>query len=444
MSNKMPRGIPFIIGNEAAERFSFYGMRAILVIFMTRYLLNQEGAPDFMSEEEALGYFHIFVSAVYVTPVIGAIISDALWGKYRTIIVLSTIYCVGHFILSMDNTRVGLFAGLGIIAIGSGGIKPCVSAHVGDQFSKSTAHLLPRVFSWFYFSVNLGAFASSLATPWLLEIYGAEVAFGVPGVLMVLATLIFWRGRSRFVNIRPGGMQFIREVFSGKGFRTLGKLSLLYFFIAGFWTLFDQSSSAWVLQAQKMDRVVFGVELLPAQIQAANPILVMALIPLFSYGVYPLLNRFFKITALRKIGIGFVLTAFSFVIIAVAQMKLDAGMRVHIFWQIIAYVVLTAGEVMVSITALEFSYTQAPKRMKSFIMSFFMLSVAMGNLFTSAVNFAINDSEGKSLLSGADYYWFFAAFMFVLSLLFLPVIKYYKETTHIHDIDPKDPLYMGD
>ena len=133
---KMPKGIPYIIGNEAAERFSYYGMRAILVIFMTQYMMAPDGVtPDRMTEAEATQWFHVFASAVYLFPMIGAIISDAFWGKYKTIMTLSVVYCLGHLVLALFESRYGLAAGLSLIAVGSGGIKPCVSAHVGDQLS---------------------------------------------------------------------------------------------------------------------------------------------------------------------------------------------------------------------------------------------------------------------------------------------------------------------
>ncbi len=209
-SPDVPPGIPYIIGNEGAERFSFYGMRAILVVFMTQHLLNREGTLGPMSDAEAKGWFHLFVSAVYFTPLLGALISDGLLGKYRTIITLSLVYCLGHLALAVDHTRLGLAIGLGLIALGSGGIKPCVSAHVGDQFGQTNQHLLSRIFGWFYFSINLGAFFSMLATPWLMEHWGASVAFGVPGVLMGAATLIFWAGRYKFVHNPPGGVRFVK------------------------------------------------------------------------------------------------------------------------------------------------------------------------------------------------------------------------------------------
>jgi proton-dependent oligopeptide transporter, POT family len=120
-TDRMPPGIPFIIGNEAAERFSFYGMRGILVPFMTAQLLARDGTLATMGESEATGWFHLFVWAVYLTPLMGAILADYAWGKYRTIIRLSIVYCLGHLALALDATRLGLFIGLVLISLGSGG-----------------------------------------------------------------------------------------------------------------------------------------------------------------------------------------------------------------------------------------------------------------------------------------------------------------------------------
>ena len=426
-SNKLPPGIPYIVGNEAAERFSYYGMRAILVIFMTQYLMNSSGQLDVMSENEAQGYFHLFVSTVYFMPLFGALLADGLLGKYRTIIFLSLIYCLGHFALAIDDTRMGLLIGQGLIAMGAGGIKPCVSAHIGDQFGIANRHLMTKVFSWFYFSINFGAFTAMLIIPWLLDHYGSSIAFAVPGFLMLLATVTFWSGRYRFVHIPPAGINFIKEMFSHDGMASLGKLASIYAFIAIFWALFEQTGSSWILQAQKMDRLVFGFELLPSQIQAANPLLIMLLVPLFSYVIYPFLSRFFVLTALRKMTIGLFLTVIAFAIPGYIQMQLDNGLSPHIIWQLLAYVLLTSAEVMVSITCLEFSYTQAPKTMKSFVMAFYFLSVAVGNLFTSAVNFFIQNEDGTSKLAGANYFWFFTGLMFITAVLFLFVSNRYKE-----------------
>ena len=325
----------------------------------------------------------------------------------------------------------GLALGLGLIALGAGGIKPCVSAHLGDQFGHSNAHHLPRVFGWFYFAINLGAFTSALLIPWTLQHYGSTVAFAIPGLLMLAATVIFWSGRKQFVHIPPAGKHFIAQCLSQEGLHAMRKLAVLYLFVAMFWALFDQTASAWVLQAEDMDRTVFGIELLSAQIQAANPLLVMVLIPVFSIVIYPFLNRYFELTPLRKISIGLFVTVLAFAITGMAQVQIDAGGTPHIGWQLLAYVVLTSAEVMISITCLEFSYTQAPQKMKSFIMAFFMMSIALGNLFTSAVNFIIQNDDGSSRLAGADYYWFFTLLMFATAVAFVFVARNYPSKSYL-------------
>ena len=443
----MPPGIPYIVSNEAAERFSYYGMRTILVIFMTRYLMTADGRLEPMSEAEAKGYYHLFSSAVYFFPLLGAVISDAFLGKYRTIIALSLVYCSGHLALALNDTRLGLAVGLALIAVGSGGIKPCVSAHVGDQFGATNGHLLTRVFGWFYFAINLGAFVSTLLTPWLLRNVGAHVAFAVPGVLMFAATVAFWVGRNTFVHVPPAGVEFVRESLSGEGLRAIARLSVIYIFVAMFWSLYDQSGSAWVLQAEHMDLHFAGITWLPSQVQAVNPVMIMVLIPVFSYGVYPLLGRWFEVTALRKMAVGMFVTVGAFLISAWIETRIAAGQAPNVGWQLLAFLVLTAAEVMVSITCLEFSYTQAPRRMKSLIMALFLVSVSIGNLFTSAVNFVLAGEGAQPRLSGAGYYLFFAAMMFVTAVLFALVSSRYREVHYLQReaeaVNPVDAVDLG-
>ena len=423
----MPSGVGYLVANEGAERFSYYGMRAILVVFMTGMLMNAEGELDLMGEAEAKAAYHWFASAVYFFPFLGALLADAVWGKYRTIILLSVVYCVGHVALAFDHTRVGLAVGLSLIAMGSGGIKPCVSANLGDQFTSLNAHLLPRAFSWFYFAINLGAFGSMLLTPWLLEHYGPNWAFGVPGLLMFAATGIFFSGRRQYVHIPPAGWGLLRELQDPRSWHAILKLCGIYGFVAFFWSLYDQTSSAWVLQAQHMDRQWLGVEWLPSQIQAVNPILILILIPLFSYGVFPGLQSFMILTPLRKIALGLFIAVGAFVISAMIENQIVAGETPSIVWQLLAFLVITVAEVLVSITCLEFSYTQAPLKLKSVVMGLFLLSVSLGNVFTALVNVWIQRADGTVLLVGAEYYWFFAGVMLVVACVFLFVVKGYRE-----------------
>jgi POT family proton-dependent oligopeptide transporter len=436
----MPGGIPYIISNEAAERFSFYGMKAVLFVFMTKYLVDQSGDPAVMGDEDAKGYFHLFTAAVYFTPLLGALVSDLLFGKYRTILTLSVVYCLGHLVLALDDTRLGLSLGLGLISLGSGGIKPCVSAHVGDQFGQTNASLLEKVFAWFYFSINLGAFSSTLLTPILLDRYGPHLAFGLPGALMFLATCAFWLGRHQFVHIPPNREAFLAQALSREGLSAMARLGIIYAFVAMFWALFDQTGSAWVEQAGHMDRSFLGIEWLPSQIQAVNPLLVMALIPVFTLGVYPAIRRFASLTPLRKIGIGFFITVAAYLVTALAEHWIQQGQTPSIGWQLLAYLILTAAEVMVSVTCLEFSYTQAPKALKSLVMALFLMSVSIGNLFTAAVNFLIRNPDGSSKLEGPEYYLFFAGVMALTAVLYIPVAMRFRERSYIQEESIEEPI----
>lgn len=462
-----PPGVPYIIGNEAAERFSYYGMNSIVVIFWTVFLRNKAGQLAVMSPEQADAWYHTFVSALYFLPLVGAILADALFGKFWVVFWLSIVYCAGHAVLALIGTAVAhviapvALSGIGLflIALGAGGIKPCVSTNVGDQFGETNKHLLPRLFNWFYFSINAGSALSTLLIPWLLEPYKADpngllaklppgvvtflesprlhspdVAFGLPGIFMAIATIFFWAGRKKFVHIPPaGGRNYAREIFNKQTGKIILNILMPVPFVAMFWALWQQNFSSWIVQAKSMDRHLFGVEWLPEQIQTVNPIFILIMLPLFSYAVYPAVEKFVKLTALRKMGAGLFVTAASFFIIAMIQTRIDAGGRPHIMWQVWAFVVLTAGETLVSPTHLEFSYTQGPVKMKSLIMCTYLLAISLGNQFTAAVNFFIQNPDGSVKLHGTSYFMFFFWVMLVTGVLFALVTPFYKGRTYLQD-----------
>ncbi|WP_369937876.1 oligopeptide:H+ symporter [Xanthomonas tesorieronis] len=198
---RMPRQIPYIIGNEACERFSFYGMRNILVQFLITSLLLQEvTAPG--REAEAKHVMHSFMVGVYFFPLLGGWLADRFFGKYTTILWFSLIYCAGHACLALfEGSREGFFVGLGLIALGAGGIKPLVASFMGDQFDQSNKHLAKVVFDAFYWIINFGSLFASLLIPLALKNLGPAWAFGIPGLLMFVATLVFWAGRHRYVRV---------------------------------------------------------------------------------------------------------------------------------------------------------------------------------------------------------------------------------------------------
>lgn len=516
-----PSGIKYIVGNEGCERFSYYGMNAILYIYcVTLYVATN--IPEESAADLATSTVHWFKTGVYALPMIGAIIADRLLGKYNTILWLSWIYCLGHVVLSLtEGSMLGLNCGLALIALGSGGIKPCVSAHVGDQFGRSNWKFLERVYQIFYFIINFGSFFAVWFIPLFKEWFGWSVAFAIPGVLMFIATILFWMGRKEFVHIpaKPSGrlgmldaassiMLFLslgslfitatkplwliisisssclisgfmifsyrqsiqrddgflavtsfmvrewlmdlvfkkREVMaiagsSGSGMKDLGKISnfaqqefgqeavdgvkammrimSVFIMVSIFWALFDQHASSWIRQAEMMNRHVwfpfFGeLNLLPSQIPALNPVMVMLLIPFWAYVIEPTVNKLgIVLTPLRKMTMGMCLASTSFVAVALLQARIDdiGEGAIPILWQLIPYLLITLSEVLVSITGLEFAYSQAPKRMKSTVMGFWLLTVALGNALVALLaQFAHLKLE--------DFFWLFAGLMAIAAVIF--------------------------
>lgn len=512
-TGKMPRQIPFIIGNEGCERFSFYGMRNILTVFLAMTFFSYlpvEGDRQAAAKE----VFHTFVIGVYFFPLLGGWLSDRFFGKYNTVFWLSLVYCAGHACLAIfESNRSGFYTGLFLIALGSGGIKPLVSAFVGDQFDQSNKHLSKKVYDAFYWIINFGSFFASLIMPTLLKSHGPSVAFGVPGVLMLIATIVFWGGRRRYVVVPPappnpdsftrvartallarapehggrlglalaglGGVLAIAALvlwpvgvftfveafclalvlllaFGGagtwmqlerargahpdeavEGVRSVLRILVVFALVTPFWSLFDQKASTWVLTAGKMTKPDWFS---PAHMQALNPLLVMAIIPFNNLLLYPWLKRRgIELSALRRMTIGLFFAAASWVVIGVIQLAIDGGTAMSITWQILPYALLTFGEVLVSATGLEFAYSQAPPSMKGVIMSFWNLSVTIGNLWvllanSSLGNQGVTESIAKTGLSKTAFLmFFFAAFAFVAAVAFGLYSRRYKMVDNYRD-----------
>ncbi|HJW75745.1 MAG: MFS transporter [Deltaproteobacteria bacterium RBG_16_71_12] len=505
-TGKLPVQIPYIIGNEGCERFSFYGMRNILTQFLVSSTLLGIMGDELARKAEAKDVFHTFVIGVYIFPLLGGWIADRLLGKYRTILYLSLVYCAGHACLALfEDNKQGFYFGLFLIALGSGGIKPCVSSFVGDQFDQSNKHLAKLVFDAFYWIINFGSFFASLVMPIFLKSYGPSIAFGIPGLLMFVATVIFWLGRGRYVNIPPAKsnpdsflhvawtvlakkgfgvgsalailgalaalvcfafvgalgvvssfcLAFVLVVGLGglgtwiqleraraahpddaiEGVRSVLRVLVLFLLVTPFWSLFDQKASTWVLQADAMSKPAWFQS---SQMQALNPALVMALIPFNNLVLYPLLRTLgLEPTALRRMTAGIAFAGLSWVVVGFMQLAIDGGDAISITWQVLPYALLTFGEVLVSATGLEFAYSQAPPSMKGTLMSFWSLSVTIGNLWVLLANSSVKNDDfiawatntsGVSIT--AFLMFFFAGFAFLAALCFGAYATRYRLVDH--------------
>ena len=454
--NHFPSQVKFIVGNEACERFSYYGMRSILAGYITGTVM-QGGLGQ--TADKSTEIIHMFVSANYFMPLFGAWLSDKFIGRYNTILWVSLFYCAGHGVLACSDFVGGvdgklwcLFAGLALIAFGSGGIKPCVSAFMGDQFKPEQSHLLQKAYGAFYWSINLGSFFSFLVVPWVKNHHGYSWAFGVPGILMAIATLIFWLGTKHYVRVPPSRETktagFFKVVWyaltsakdPGKGFWSAARsrfserevdaaksvLPILGVFalVPPFWSLFDQTNSTWVLQGEKMQAFDFlGLHIGAEQMQSANPLMVMILVPLLTLLLYPRLGRF--ASPLRRMSYGMFLAAFSYVIVAGLQQRIDAGAHLSVAWQTLPYLVLTTAEVLVSTTGLEFAFREAAPEMKSLIMSFWLLTVTVGNLLVAFITKTFSGGGGEASVTSGRF-MMYAGLSFVVAILFSAVATFYR------------------
>jgi POT family proton-dependent oligopeptide transporter len=468
---RFPKSVPFIIGNEAAERFSFYGMRSILALFLVNQFFNptHKAALTEVANAKANELNHYFVMLAYALPFVGGLVADWFTGKYRLILTISVVYCIGHLLLSIFDTNLdGFTFGIIVVAIGAGGIKSCVSANVGDQFDSNNQDLLSKVYGWFYFSINAGSMISNILIPYTYSVYGAKWAFGIPGILMILATIIFFSGRKMYVRVPPTGVNKNNFVFISifalfniskkkkgeslldvaksnfnpekvEGVKAVYRVISVFFFALAFWAVWDQCLSEWVLYADRMDRNInigfTHFTVLAGQVSTINTVFLLLFIPVFNYWIYPSLDKIgLKTTPLRRLGAGLVLTALSFVVIGLIHKNLDNGGTPSIWWQILAYMILSAAEVLVSITGLEYAYTHSPKSMKSTMTGIWFLVVSAGNLITAKVNGLIADGGFfAEHLRGANYEWFFVSFICVFIVIFAFVAPRLKERSYITD-----------
>lgn len=510
---KMPRQIPYILGNEACERFSFYGMRNILSYFLTTSLLlylATEGDRKIAATE----VFHAFVMGVYFFPLLGGWLADRFFGKYNVILWFSLVYCAGQGLLSVfSNNETGFYCGLGLIAFGSGGIKPLVASFMGDQFDSKNKHLAKLAFDAFYWMINFGSLFATILMMRLLKNFGPQVAFAVPGILMLSATIVFFAGRRQYVYVPPappdpssftrvvrtalfasvagrgrpglaiaivgcvlaagaialwpmsvlspvaalclaivvllasGGAGTVIQLERARGIhpdeavdgvRSVLRVLILFALVTPFWSLFDQKASTWVFQGQSMYKPSWWW-FDASEMQALNPFLVMVLIPFNNFAVFPWLRRRgWEPTALRRMTTGIALAGVSWVIAGVLQLVMDGGSTIALVWQVIPYVFLTSGEVLVSATGLEFAYSQAPPSMKGVLMSFWYLAVTIGNLWVLLANASIKRpavtewiaGTGLGLSTTGFFMFFFAVFAFAAALAFGLYARRYREVDH--------------
>lgn len=408
-----PIGFWFIFWGELAERASYYGMRAILLFYMIDVL--------FFEKESASMIMHGFIAACYFMPLLGGFLSDRFFGKYWTIVLFCVPYILGHVIIGIEQT-LPLFIALFLLALGSGVTKPNISPLMGmtyDQQRPGQTKLRSDAFLWFYFSVNVGAFLSQFAVPWIrtavaeqkITMFAPErayqVAFLAPAVLMAVAFVAFAAGKPFYAKEKIERRTKTHEERLAQ-WRLLTRLGGLFGVVTFFWLIFDQAASTITLFAgDHLDLNLLGMELDADQVQMLNPFFILVLTP-----VLTVVWRLVDVKPTTKMAIGFVLTGSCVAILALAAyLAIGSDAKVTTWWAVAAYFVLTLGELLISPVGLELAFAAAPSSLKGFVTAVWLVAVGVGNLITGFVLVGFYSAEN------AAYYFLFNALIMVPVLI---------------------------
>ncbi|KAM7031206.1 solute carrier family 15 member 1-like [Passerculus sandwichensis] len=378
--SRFPSGATFIINSDFFERFSFFVTAGVLIIYCINFLR--------WDVRVTAAIYHTFVALCFLTPILGAIIADSWLGKFKTILYLSIVYIIGQAVLTVssindltdhnqdgspDNVAVHIalsMVGLILIALGTGGIKPCVSAFGADQFEDDQENQRSTFFSYFYENTAVASFISAIVIPQLMAsecgIHSKQecypLAFGVPAALVAVALVVFVIGSRMYKKAKPQGNVML-EVSKCVGFaiknrfrhrskefpkrehwldwasdkydkRLIAQIKMvlrvlfLYIPLPMFWALFYQQGSRWTLQATAMNGD-FGFQIQPEQMQIVKPILIVIIIPVADYLVYPLIKKCkLNFTPLKKMTVGMFLGSMAFVAAALVQVQIDKTYQV--------------------------------------------------------------------------------------------------------------------
>jgi POT family proton-dependent oligopeptide transporter len=426
-----PRGFWFIFWGELAERASFYGMRTVLALYMITVLS--------FKEEDGAAIMHAFIAACYVAPLLGGFLADRVLGRYKTILYFSGPYILGHIILGGWENRTALFIALGLLALGSGSIKPNTSTLMGQMYEEQKkGHLLTEAFSYFYAAINIGSAIATLALPWIRDRValtstierGYAVALTIPAALMAVAFVFFALGKKYYPKEDVRSLPPKTAEQRALERRTLGRLAGLFSMIAIFWFVYDQSASTWIYFANKhMDLTVFpGFSTTADQIQGLNPILIVILTPIFNW-----LWNFLKE---RRNGVGIpdttkMLIGFVIVIACMATMSfagyLAADGKVSVWWMMVATFVITLSELCISVVGLEFAFKMAAPGTKSAVTAAFLFTVFGGDLIAGFFDKALWNK-----ISPGSFFAVQTAIMVVAAFVFYGIAKKFEREGNAH------------
>jgi POT family proton-dependent oligopeptide transporter len=384
---RQPPGLFLLFGVEMWERFSFYGMRA----FLTLFLISAAGGFGW-SKEQASHLYGWYQGLVYLTPLFGGWLADRVLGTHRAVIIGGIVIASGHFCLAVP-AKPTFFLGLVLIIIGTGFFKSNISTMVGQLYSEGDRRR-DAAFTIFYMGINLGATIGQILCPKLADQWGWHVGFSAAGFGMVLGLLVYLVFKRRFLGqigdvpagrIRPSPAATAgasaRAPLSREEWRGIAAIAVLAFFNIFFWMAFEQTGSSMTFFAAERTRpTLFGVRILAAQYQSVNAIAIVLLAPVFAWMWTRLEARGRAPSTPVRFATGLILLGRGFAVLVVGARLSDGGVRVSGTWLIATYVLHTCGELCLSPVGLSMVTKLAPARLASLMMGAWFFSMFIADL----------------------------------------------------------------
>jgi POT family proton-dependent oligopeptide transporter len=375
-----PKGLYVLFFTEMWERFSYYGMRALLIFYMTKHLLFTQG--------QASQVYGLYTGFVYMTPFFGGMLADRVWGQRKTVIVGGVLMAIGHFLMAFESL---FYPALVFLVLGNGAFKPNISTQVGSLYPPGDPRR-DRAFNIFYVGINLGAFLSPLVCGTLGEVYGWHWGFGFAGVGMVIGLLLYIWGQ-RYLAPECAVRRPAADCQPGGGALTAdekGRVWLLIFmcmFSAVFYMAYEQQGNTMALWADEdTDRHIFGWEMPATWFQSFNPLFIFLLTPLVTSLWAWQARRGREPDAIVKMAVGCMLLGLSFLVLMPAAAMYDVdGIPVSMLWTIASILILTVGELYLSPVGLSLFTKLSPPSMMSMMMGVWFMSSFAGNFMAGYI-----------------------------------------------------------
>jgi POT family proton-dependent oligopeptide transporter len=368
-----PAGLYVLFFTEMWERFSYYGMRSLLVYYMIKHL--------HFTQELSSQIYGLYTGFVYFTPLFGGMLADRLLGQRRIVILGALLMAAGHFLMAVESM---FFPALIFLILGNGAFKPNISTQVGALYPPGD-HRRDRAFSIFYMGINLGAFFSPLVCGTLGEKMGYHWGFAAAGVGMIIGLLVYLRGQRHLapdliMQKKASRQKISSEPMTREDWLKIGAIFVMMALSIVFWSVYEQQGNTLALWADShTDRIIFGWEMPASWFQSFNPLMIFTFVPLLNIFWDRQDRRGKEPSSIAKMGIGCILLAAAFLILILPARQLAETPRASLLWLAACAMVLTIGEIYFSPIGLSLVTKIAPARIVSMMMGVWFLSSFFGN-----------------------------------------------------------------